>query len=59
MGIGDDVPAGIAQLGASVTLLGEQDLASGNLRAFEAIVSGTRAYAVRDDLKTTVGCSIT
>jgi hypothetical protein len=52
MGIGDDVPAGIAQLGASVTLLGEQDLASGNLRTFDAIVTGTRAYAVRDDLKT-------
>src|SRR4029077_14288868 len=43
---------GIAQLGASVTLLGEQDLASVNLRQFDAIVTGTRAYAVRDDLKT-------
>ncbi len=52
MGIGDDVPAGIAQLGASVTLLGEQDLASGHLQAFDAIVTGTRAYAVRDDLRT-------
>src|SRR5262249_35826286 len=27
MGIGDDVPSGIAQLGAAVTLLGEPDLA--------------------------------
>jgi LmbE family N-acetylglucosaminyl deacetylase len=52
MGIGDDVPAGIAQLGASVTLLGEQELATGNLRQFDAIMTGTRAYAVRDDLKT-------
>jgi hypothetical protein len=52
MGIGDDVPAGIAQLGAAVTLLGEQELATGNLRQFDAIVTGTRAYAVRDDLKT-------
>ena len=52
MGIGDDVPAGIAQLGASVTLLGEQDLATGDLARFDAIVTGTRAYAVRDDLKT-------
>ena len=51
MGIGDDVPAGIAQLGASVTLLGEQDLAAGDLRRYDAIVTGTRAYAVRDDLK--------
>ena len=52
MGIGDDVPAGIAQLGAAVTLLGEQDLASGDLRQYDAIMTGTRAYAVRDDLKT-------
>jgi LmbE family N-acetylglucosaminyl deacetylase len=52
MGIGDEVPAGIAQLGGSVALLGEQDLARGDLRQFDAIVTGTRAYAVRDDLKT-------
>ena len=52
MGIGDDVPSGIAQLGAKVTLLGETDLASGNLGQFDAIVTGTRAYAVRDDLRT-------
>jgi LmbE family N-acetylglucosaminyl deacetylase len=52
MGIGDEVPAGIAQLGASVAVLGEQDLASGDLRQYDAIMTGTRAYAVRDDLKT-------
>jgi hypothetical protein len=52
MGMGDDVPAGIAQLGASVQLLTEQDLASSDLSRFNAIVTGTRAYAVREDLKT-------
>jgi LmbE family N-acetylglucosaminyl deacetylase len=52
MGIGDEVPAGIAQLGAAVTLLGEQDLAAGDLRQYDAIMTGTRAYAVREDLKT-------
>jgi hypothetical protein len=52
MGIGDEVPAGIVQLGASVTLLGEQDLAAGDLRQYDAIMTGTRAYAVREDLKT-------
>jgi hypothetical protein len=52
MGVGDDVPSGIAQLGASVTLLGEQDLATGDLRQYDAIMTGTRAYAVREDLKT-------
>jgi LmbE family N-acetylglucosaminyl deacetylase len=52
MGIGDEVPAGIVQLGAAVTLLGEQDLATGDLRQYDAIMTGTRAYAVREDLKT-------
>ena len=52
MGVGDEVPAGIAQLGASVTLLGEQDLAGGDLHGYDAIMTGTRAYAVREDLKT-------
>jgi len=52
MGVGDEVPSGIAQLGASVTLLGEQDLAAGDLRRYDAIMTGTRAYAVREDLKT-------
>ena len=52
MGIGDDVPAGIAQLGATVQLLDERDLASGDLTRFQAIVTGTRAYAVRADLRT-------
>ena len=52
MGVGDQVPAGIAQLGAKVTLLGENDLATGNLKQFDAILTGTRAYAVREDLKT-------
>jgi hypothetical protein len=52
MGIGDDVPAGLAQLGAEVHLLSAGDLAGADLSRFDAIVTGTRAYAVRDDLKT-------
>ncbi len=52
MGVGDEVPAGITQLGAAVTLLGEADLAAGDLRQYDAIMTGTRAYAVREDLKT-------
>lgn len=50
MGVGDEVPAAIEALGASVRLLGEADLAGGDLGAFDAIVVGTRAYAVRRDL---------
>lgn len=52
MGVGDQVPVGLAQLGARVTLLGEKELASADLAAFDAILTGTRAYAVREDLKT-------
>ena len=52
MGVGDEVPSGIQQLGAAVTLLQEADLASGTLSAYDVIVIGTRAYAVRQDLLT-------
>ena len=52
MGIGDQVPMGLLQLGAQVTLLGERELASADLSAYDAIMTGTRAYAVREDLKT-------
>ena len=52
MGIGDQVPDGIRQLGYRVTLLDENELARGDLARFDAIVTGTRAYAVREDLKT-------
>jgi LmbE family N-acetylglucosaminyl deacetylase len=52
MGVGDEVPAGIAQLGVQVQMLSAQDLAEADLSRFDAIVTGTRAYAVRDDLKT-------
>jgi len=35
-----------------VQLLGAQELATGDLGRFNAIVTGTRAYGVRDDLRT-------
>jgi LmbE family N-acetylglucosaminyl deacetylase len=52
MGVGDDVPSGLVQIGVNVQLLGEQDLATADLGRFDAIMTGTRAYAVRDDLRT-------
>jgi LmbE family N-acetylglucosaminyl deacetylase len=52
MGVGDQVPSGTEQLGAEVTLLGQAELAGGDLSRFDAIVIGTRAYAVREDLIT-------
>lgn len=52
MGVGDRVPDAIEQLGAHVTLLDQQDLASGDLSRFQTIMLGTRAYAVRPELVT-------
>ena len=51
MGVGDELPAAIAQLGAAVALLDKDALATGDLSRFDTIVTGTRAYAVRDDLR--------
>jgi LmbE family N-acetylglucosaminyl deacetylase len=52
MGVGDEVPKALEQIGVKVTMLGENDLAQGNLDGFDAIIIGIRATAVRDDLKT-------
>jgi LmbE family N-acetylglucosaminyl deacetylase len=51
MGVGDELPAALAELGARVTLLDRAALESGDLSRFDTIVTGTRAYAVRDDLR--------
>ena len=50
MGVGDEVPAAIDQLGAEVSLLSAEDLETGDLSSYDVIVVGTRAYAVRQDL---------
>lgn len=49
-GSGDDVPAALEQIGVHVAYLSSQDLASGDLQKYNAIVLGVRAYAVRPDL---------
>jgi hypothetical protein len=49
-GAGDDAPAALRQLGVEVTPLGPDDLASGDLDHFDAILTGIRAYEVRPDL---------
>ena len=50
MGAGDNVPEALEQLGASVTLLSPDELASGDLARFDAIVTGVRALNTRPDL---------
>jgi LmbE family N-acetylglucosaminyl deacetylase len=51
MGSEDKMPEAIRQLGATVDLLDEKALTTGDLRAYDAIVTGLRAYAVRADLR--------
>jgi len=51
MGVGDQVPAAIEQLGAKVQMVAAEDLAWGDLSRFDAIVTGVRAYERRDDLR--------
>ena len=50
MGAGDKIPDALAQLGASVTLLTAEDLATGDLERFDAVVTGVRALNTRPDL---------
>ena len=51
MGVGDDVPAAIQQLGLDVTMLDEEALAEGDLSRFDIILTGVRAYLNRQDLR--------
>ncbi|HVT03322.1 MAG TPA: PIG-L family deacetylase [Thermoanaerobaculia bacterium] len=51
MGSGDEVPDALRQMGYSVTMLSDSDLATGDLSRFDSIVVGVRAYNMRDALK--------
>jgi hypothetical protein len=51
MGVGDQVPSAIEQLGAKVQMISTDDLAWGDLSRYDAIVTGVRAYERRDDLR--------
>ena len=51
VGVGDQVPPAIEQLGAKVTLIEQDDLAWGDLSKYDAIVTGVRAYERRADLR--------
>jgi hypothetical protein len=49
-GVGDEIPESIEALGVSVDRLSARDLADAPFDGYAAIVLGTRAYAVREDL---------
>jgi LmbE family N-acetylglucosaminyl deacetylase len=51
MGVGDQVPPALEQLGVTVDMLDEDDLAWGDLSRYSAIVTGVRAYERRADLR--------
>jgi LmbE family N-acetylglucosaminyl deacetylase len=51
-GTGDEVANSLQDLGINVTFLSPQDIAYGDLSAYDAIVLGIRAYAARAELKT-------
>jgi hypothetical protein len=50
-GTGDDVPQALENLEQSVRVLASSDVTQGNLSGYDAIILGTRAYAVRSELK--------
>lgn len=50
MGSGDLVPVALKQMGYSVTLLTDRDLASADLKGYQTIIAGIRAYNTRPDL---------
>jgi LmbE family N-acetylglucosaminyl deacetylase len=49
-GAGDDVEAALNQLGVKTTVIGQNELASGDLSRYDAIVTGIRVYEVRPDV---------
>jgi LmbE family N-acetylglucosaminyl deacetylase len=51
MGVGDEVPPALEQLGLDVEMLDADDLAWGNLSRFTTIITGVRAYERRADLR--------
>ncbi len=51
MGVGDEMPAAMRQLGAEVHLIDPAELASGSLSRYDVIVTGVRAYERRPDLR--------
>ena len=51
VGVGDQVPPAIEQLGAKVSFIDHDELAWGDLSKYDAIMTGVRAYERREDLR--------
>jgi LmbE family N-acetylglucosaminyl deacetylase len=50
MGTGDEVPQALEEIGVHPHLLSREELASGDLHRYDAIVLGIRAYSARPEL---------
>ncbi len=50
-GAGDLIPEMLQQIGYTVTILSDEEIANGNLAAYDAIITGVRAYNTNDRLK--------
>ncbi len=51
MGAGDDIPSVLRQAGLSVHMISPEELASGDLSRYNAIILGIRAYDVNEDVR--------
>ena len=51
MGVGDEVPAALEQLGVKLSMIAPDDLAWGDLSHYDVIMTGVRAYERRADLR--------
>lgn len=51
MGVGDQIPAALEQIGAKVEYLDADQLAWGNLGRYDVVMTGVRAYERRPDLR--------
>ncbi|HTQ65594.1 MAG TPA: PIG-L family deacetylase [Puia sp.] len=47
-GAGDKVPPALQQMGYDVTILKEKDITTANLKQFDAVIAGVRAYDVHE-----------
>jgi NPCBM-associated, NEW3 domain of alpha-galactosidase len=50
MGSGDDGPEVLHQLGVNTTMIGANELASGDLSSYDTIILGIRVYEVNEDV---------
>lgn len=51
MGAGDEIPTSLEQIGYEVTLLEDRDMTVDNLKQYDAVIMGIRAYNTQDRLQ--------